>query len=323
MGFSRPANTKGKYIVYTLVIKNVTPKEKVDAFMKERMQQLKNKEAVSISGYIAEKHLKTEIRPSGLQYVITSNGTGNTAKPGDTVDLRYTGSFLNGKVFDRTPRPPEGAGGRLRYFIAGLNTTIAGLEESLLLFPEGTTATVIIPAALAFGEQGYEGIQPYTPLVYRLQIARIRRMTGKRPTAKGAQMPVFAFTNIADNTVVQNEDLPKRKIIFFLFDTGCDHCQQEVEAIGKQSAAFNNAHLYFVSQNSQQDINQFMQVYGKPLLSRPNVTVLQDNDRRLMGTFQAFTYPSVYVYSAQHRLISYFAGQAATGDIIKAVNKTL
>jgi FKBP-type peptidyl-prolyl cis-trans isomerase FkpA len=322
MNYKKPANTKGKYIVYTLAVVNVIAKNDMpdsvykvttDRFLKQRLEQAKNKEGDRIAAYIAARHLTTTVQPSGLQYVVTGAGAGAAANPGDTVDIYYTGTFVNGKKFDVASKDQP------RSFVAGYNSTIAGLEACFRLFPAGTRATVIIPSALAFGEQGYEGIRPYTPLVYDMDIVRIRRLTGKRPNETGAAMPAFALTNVTNDVIIQKEDLTQTKNIFILFNTGCDHCQQQVEGVGKQFQAFTGCNIYLVSQESKEAIDAFMQQYGKGLLDKKNVTVTQDTDRRFMATFQAVTYPSVYIYNAQHRLVRYFAGQTATPDIIHVV----
>jgi peroxiredoxin len=184
--------------------------------------------------------------------------------------------------------------------------------------PVGAKATLIVPSTLAFGEAGYEGIQPYTPLIYDLEVVRIGRFKGKHPTEPGAPLPGFAVTNIVNNVVVQKEDVPKGKTVMVLFSTGCDHCQQLIATINKQYASFNNLHLYFISQDSVHAIRRCMQQYGPLLTGKKNVTVCHDDSRRFAAVFQAGVYPSVYVYNRQV-LVKYLPGETTVPGIMRSM----
>jgi hypothetical protein len=105
-----------------------------------------------------------------------------------------------------------------------------------------------------------------------------------------------------------------------LFSTDCDHCQHLIAAINKQYAAFNNMHLYFISQDSVDAIRQCMQQYGPSLFGKENVIVCRDDDWRFAGIFQAAAYPSVYVYNQQHVLVKYLPGEAAVPGIMKSIH---
>lgn len=298
---------KGKYLIYELCIHNVIH-DGQEQFIKKRLQELRDREPAKIAAWIAARQLKTITQPSGLQYTIHAQGSGALAEPGDTVAIRYKVTLMSGKVIDTALQRP-------RSFIAGLQTTIAGLEEAMRLFTVGTKATVIIPSSLAFGEAGFEGIQSYTPLIYELEIEGIGRFTGKHPTEPGAAMPDFALTNIANDVVLQKEDLRKGKTVFVLFSSDCDHCRQLIAAMGKQSAAFKNVQLYFVSADGGEAIQQ----YGALFTGKEKVVFCRDDDRLFAARFQARSYPSVYIYNGQQKLLKYFAGEVSLPAIIKAL----
>jgi FKBP-type peptidyl-prolyl cis-trans isomerase FkpA len=311
MGHRKPA-TKGKYIVYELSIKNVIPDSLAkEQFLQKRMAQCKQEEAGKLAQYVAARQLKTTALPSGLQYSVTESGAGSPAHAGDTVAMRYRCTLMSGKVIDTALQVP-------RSFPAGLQTTIAGLEEAMQLFPAGTKATVVIPSALAFGEAGYENIQPYTPLIYELEVVRIGRFTGKQPNEPGAPLPDFAVTNIANDVLIQKEDVHKGKTMMVLFSTDCDHCQHLIEAINTQQAAFNKMQVYFISQDSKDAIQQCMQRYGPALLATRHVFICRDDHRRMAGVLHTATYPSVYVYN-QQVLVKYLQGEAAMPGIMQAI----
>lgn len=190
MGRPKPKNTKGKYLVYNIKIDKVIPKGqlndslfrgKIDEFLKTEMDHAKATEGKKLSDYIAAKNLKPSITASGLKYVVTQQGNGPKAVAGDTVEVNYTGSFLSGKIFDTSlPEAAKKAGifNQMRPYApikvaAGVNGTIPGFDEALLLFGKGTKVSLILPSSLAYGAQGNQAIPPYTPLLFDLEFVNI------------------------------------------------------------------------------------------------------------------------------------------------------
>lgn len=106
-------------------------------------------------------------RPSGLQYNIVRSGYGKRPLPTDIVTVYYTGSLINGQVFDGTePGLPS-------QFPA--NKLIPGWTEALTLMREGDKWHLVIPANLAYGARGAgEGaIPPNQTLVFDLELVTV------------------------------------------------------------------------------------------------------------------------------------------------------
>ena len=106
------------------------------------------------------------VRPSGLQYRIIRNGFGKQPGPLDSVDVNYTGSLINGKVFDKTePNLPAN-------FV--VNKLIPGWTEALTLMREGDHWQIVIPANLGYGPRGAGGvIPPNQTLVFDLELVKV------------------------------------------------------------------------------------------------------------------------------------------------------
>lgn len=190
-GMPKPENLKGKYVVYTIKIEKVIPKgklsdsifnAKIQDYLKTDREKAKNSESSKINNYISSKKLKPTVTSSGLNYVITTEGSGPKPNRGDTVYVNYTGQFTSGKVFDTSyPEIAKKAGtfNPQRPYTplvmsVGLGGSIPGFEEGLMLFPKGTKATLILPSKLAYGERGQgQGIGPFTPLVFEIEIVKI------------------------------------------------------------------------------------------------------------------------------------------------------
>ncbi|WP_306549893.1 FKBP-type peptidyl-prolyl cis-trans isomerase [Daejeonella sp.] len=190
MGRPQPSDTTKKYLVYTIKIDKVIPKGKltdslfrgkIDAFLKTEMDQAKTGEANKVKAYVSAKSLKPTVTATGLNYVVTTQGSGPKANPGDTVLVNYTGMFLSGKVFDSSLAEVAKKNGTFNpqrpyeplKLPVGMNGSIAGFEEGLMLLPKGAKATLILPSSLAYGEQGNQGIPPFTPLIFEVDVVNI------------------------------------------------------------------------------------------------------------------------------------------------------
>jgi len=103
--------------------------------------------------------------PSGLRYVVTKTGDGKK-KPvhGQKVTVHYTGSLLDGRVFDSSVRrgiPAQFAIGEV----------IEGWNEALKTMSAGEKRTLIIPPELGYGTMGYPGvIPPNSYLVFDVEL---------------------------------------------------------------------------------------------------------------------------------------------------------
>lgn len=190
MGRPQPADTTAKYLIYTIKIDKVIPKGKltdslfrgkIDAFLKTEMDQAKNGEAAKVKAYVSSKDMKPTVTPSGLNYVVSKQGSGAKANPGDTVVVHYTGMFLSGKVFDSSLADVAKKSGTFNAarnyeplkLPVGMQGSIPGFEEGLMLLPKGSKATLILPSSLAYGEQGNQGIPPFTPLIFEIEMLNI------------------------------------------------------------------------------------------------------------------------------------------------------
>jgi FKBP-type peptidyl-prolyl cis-trans isomerase FklB len=106
-------------------------------------------------------------RPSGLQYSIIRRGYGKRPAATDVVTAYYTGSLINGTVFDATE-----AGFPANFTV---NQLIPGWTEALELMREGDHWQIVIPPDLAYGARGAgDGkIPPNQVLVFDLELIKV------------------------------------------------------------------------------------------------------------------------------------------------------
>jgi FKBP-type peptidyl-prolyl cis-trans isomerase len=116
-----------------------------------------------------KKAENVKVTPSGLQYKVLAPGKG-TRKPtwASTVQVRYKGSLIDGKVFDETtPAEPPAE------FEAG--GVIKGWQEALTMMTEGEKWNVVIPSDLAYGCKGKgDKIKSDQVLVFDIELLKIK-----------------------------------------------------------------------------------------------------------------------------------------------------
>lgn len=215
-GQPKPPGFKGKYFVYTLKIDKVIPRgtmddkafqAKVGEYFKAEGDKARAAEPARIKKYIADNNLKVIQTPSGLNYVITQVGSGEKIAVGDTAVVDYTGRRLNGKVFDTSIKAVAEKAGPPLYdkmrpyqpakLPVGQRAVIPGWDEGLQLLSKGEKAIFIIPSALAYGEQGYGPIAPFTPLVFDVELKNIIHPDPNAPKPQVPQMPMQQPANPA------------------------------------------------------------------------------------------------------------------------------
>lgn len=159
-----------------------------DTFLGE-MPEIMPDEASSIlekfmhaeSGEISDENLKaglafladnrneegvTEL-PSGLQYKILRESTGDVPGPSDEVKCHYHGSLIDGTVFDSSVQ-------RNKPVVFPVNGVIPGWVEALQKMPVGSKWRLFIPPDLAYGEQGAgDVIGPNATLVFDVELLEI------------------------------------------------------------------------------------------------------------------------------------------------------
>ena len=114
--------------------------------------------------------------PSGLQYKILQQGTGDKPALGDTVSCNYKGTFIDGTVFDASDQH----GGPVSFPVGGV---IPGWTEALQLMPVGSKWQLFIPANLAYGADAPPEIGPNATLIFEVELVSVKKAAA--PAAEG------------------------------------------------------------------------------------------------------------------------------------------
>ncbi|MDR3325545.1 MAG: FKBP-type peptidyl-prolyl cis-trans isomerase [Spirochaetaceae bacterium] len=118
------------------------------------------------AAFLAENALRSGVRvtESGLHYELVEQGNGARAARNMVARVKYTGSLIDGTVFDRNA--DEEAGAEIP-----LSQVIPGFAEGVALMNVGGRAKLFIPPPLAYGEEGAgEDIPPNSVLVFDVEL---------------------------------------------------------------------------------------------------------------------------------------------------------
>ena len=133
----------------------------------EEMQAKMSAAAIEQGQAFLDENAKKEgivVLPSGLQYEIITEGTGDKASATDQVQCHYEGKLIDGTVFDSSYKRNQPA-------TFGVNQVIPGWVEALQLMPAGSKWRLYIPSDLAYGAQGAgDVIPPHSTLVFDVEL---------------------------------------------------------------------------------------------------------------------------------------------------------
>ena len=143
----------------------------IQSYMQKVME--KKSEAATAEGraFLAENAKKSgiTITATGLQYEVLTTGTGDVSPtPESTVTVHYTGTLVDGTVFDSSVQRGEPA-------TFPVNGVIKGWTEALQLMKIGDKFKLYIPSELGYGAQGAGGsIPPHSVLIFEVELLEIK-----------------------------------------------------------------------------------------------------------------------------------------------------
>jgi FKBP-type peptidyl-prolyl cis-trans isomerase FklB len=104
-----------------------------------------------------------------LQYKILKSGTGDTPRKTDTVTVNYTGTLIDGTVFDSSVQRGQPA-------TFPVNGVIPGWTEALQMMKVGDKWQLFLPPQLAYGDQSPSPkIGPNSTLIFEVELLGIEK----------------------------------------------------------------------------------------------------------------------------------------------------
>jgi FKBP-type peptidyl-prolyl cis-trans isomerase FklB len=132
----------------------------------EEQGKLAETNLAAAKAFLAENGKKEGVvtTKSGLQYQILVAGTGPKPKLTDSVTTHYTGTLIDGTVFDSSVDRGSPA-------TFPVNGVIPGWVEALQLMPVGSKWRIVVPPELAYKERGAGNrIGPNQALIFEVEL---------------------------------------------------------------------------------------------------------------------------------------------------------
>ena len=140
----------------------------LDSISQIEMKTQNEKEMQVLLAKMAEKGESQTPEPSGL--IIIQRQKGNGVKPlaGQKVSVHYTGTLLDGTVFDSSVQRNEPIA-----FTLGEGQVIKGWDEGIAAIEVGGKATLMIPSWLAYGARAMGPIPANSSLIFEVELVQI------------------------------------------------------------------------------------------------------------------------------------------------------
>jgi FKBP-type peptidyl-prolyl cis-trans isomerase len=154
----------------------------MDEFMQKKqatyLGKLKGQnQAANVAFFAKLKENKAIVElPSGLRYEIVKAGTGAAPKATETVKVHYTGTLIDGSVFDSSVQRGEPAE-------FALDQVIPGWTEGIQKMTKGGKIKLYVPPQLAYGDDGRPGIPPGSTLIFDVELLDIKPTAAAAPAA--------------------------------------------------------------------------------------------------------------------------------------------
>lgn len=135
-----------------------------------KTSQFEKEEQAAIDAYLnRNSSLNFERKSSGLYYLELVKGTGRVPLKSDTAYIKYTGKFLDGRVFDTNVGSTKTLD-----VVVGTPGLIRGFAEGITYMAEGGKSLLLIPSSLGYGTMGSYGIGGFTPLLFEVSLVKVK-----------------------------------------------------------------------------------------------------------------------------------------------------
>lgn len=153
-----------------LLISITEASQVVESFLTLAQEKKYEKNKIEAQEFFTKNAERAEVvsLPSGLQYEILVQGSGEKPLATSTVTTHYHGTLLNGTVFDSSVARNQPAS-------FPVNGVIKGWIEALQLMEVGAKWKLFIPSDLAYGANPHPGgpIEPHAALIFEVELLSI------------------------------------------------------------------------------------------------------------------------------------------------------
>jgi peptidylprolyl isomerase len=166
-----PKNIKpGSKLIFEIKLKELFNMETYRAQKNESFARDTIEEKTILLSYLKNANITQKPTKSGLYFIEEVKGSGKKPEAGKTVVVHYTGTFINGQIFDSSIQRAEPF-----EFRFGGEEVIPGMEEGISYMKEGGKATLIIQSKLAYGDKQINKIPPFSTLIFYVELIEVKQ----------------------------------------------------------------------------------------------------------------------------------------------------
>jgi FKBP-type peptidyl-prolyl cis-trans isomerase FklB len=200
--------------------------QEIRAKMEDKRKRLAETNKQEGEKFLAENKTKPGVitLPSGLQYQILAEGSGESPKSNDVVTANYRGTLMDGTEFDSSAKSGQP-------LVRPANMLIKGWTEALQLMKPGAKWQLFIPPELAYGERGAGAqVGPNATLIFEMELVSFKppsppptvppaqpvtsdiiKVPSKEELAKGAKIQILKPEDVEREQKLEAEKRKKQE----------------------------------------------------------------------------------------------------------------
>lgn len=125
---------------------------------------------------------------------------------------------------------------------------------------------------------------------------------------KAASLPDLDLTLVDGTTFVLP---PGEPIVLIYFNSECDHCQRQINALKSNLAMFEGISVVLMSAQPYEEVVAFASTLG----TLQNIRVVQCKPEEIAEKFGVLSLPQIFVYDAKGALAGLFYGETGAAVI--------
>lgn len=145
----------------------------VFACKENSFEKLRKQELEKLNTYIENNYPNETPKPSGLYFFPVQEGSGDSIKVGDRVQIFYSTWTVDSILIDETDGYTNGHRYDPYEFVVGNGKAIQGLEEAMTYMRKGGKVNLVIPSELAYGQSGSLTVPGFTTLLMQVEVYKV------------------------------------------------------------------------------------------------------------------------------------------------------
>ncbi|CAN5234188.1 hypothetical protein BH09BAC2_BH09BAC2_11510 [soil metagenome] len=127
-------------------------------------------------------------------------------------------------------------------------------------------------------------------------------------------VPQFSIYNVKDSSIINRNQLKKRKpVVFIFFSPDCEHCQKETADITANLKKFKGALIVMVTWLPYTEMTAFYKTYN--IRDYPQIMMGRDARFYLPSYFKVSMLPAIYIYDKNWKFKNAFSGSVSIDKI--------